>query len=604
MPALLEKIATELRAALGSPLVVHERLYWVYLLTAALLAAAVFHSRSGGRRPRALLRWLCSPRVWWHPSARTDYLYFLVNRVVFALLFLPWVLSLSLTQRAWERVLSSEAPALYVDTAPGWHLVLLLTVWVAVAMDLGLFLAHWLQHRVPFLWEFHKVHHSAEVMTPVTVARMHPVDDVLSMVLSGTFAGAAQALFVHCFPGGAEGLRMWGVDALLFCFYVLGYNLRHSHVWLHWPWASSVVVSPAMHQIHHSVDARHWDRNLGFMFSFWDRLAGTLYLPERREKLRFGLGTNGEELEYRGVLRLYFLPLIKALRLRPRRPAPAVVAVAALLLLFVGGGHWLRRTHAGGGGLPSVYLEELTWGELRDGLGRGVTTVIIPTGGTEQNGPHVVLGKHNYIVREAAGQVARLLGDAVVAPVVAYVPEGEHDPPTEHMRFPGTISLPEPAFEALLEAAARSFRAHGFRTVCFLGDSLGNQEAQRRVAERLDAAWAPLVRVLHLGDYYAANGQLEWLAERGFSRAQIGGHAGIRDTSELLAVHPQGVRRARLEPGVFERTGADGDPRLASAELGRALLELKVRAAVAQVRTARRRAADEAEVVAIGSATR
>ena len=138
----------------------------------------------------------------------------------------------------------------------------------------------------------------------------------------------------------------------------------------------------------------------------------------------------------------------------------------------------------------SVFLEDLTWTEVRDALASGKTTVIIPTGGTEQNGPHMVLGKHNYLVRYKAGEVAKRLGNALVAPVVAYVPEGDVDPPTGHMRFAGTITTPTDVFARVLEFAARSFKQHGFRDIALLGDSGGNQSAQQSVATALNTEWA------------------------------------------------------------------------------------------------------------------
>ena len=116
-----------------------------------------------------------------------------------------------------------------------------------------------------------------------------------------------------------------------------------------------------------------------------------------------------------------------------------------------------------------VHLEELTWVEVRDLVAQGKTIAIVPTGGTEQNGPHVVLGKHNYIVRFTAGKIAEELGNALVAPVISYVPEGRIEPPEGHMAFPGTISISEDLFEAVLESAARSLRAHGFKVICFVG---------------------------------------------------------------------------------------------------------------------------------------
>lgn len=236
----------------------------------------------------------------------------------------------------------------------------------------------------------------------------------------------------------------------------------------------------------------------------------------------------------------------------------------------------------------NVYLEELTWVEVREAVRQGKTTAIIPTGGIEQNGPHAVLGKHNYIVRHTAGEIARALGDALVAPVVGFVPEGGIEPPEGHMLLAGTISVSEEVFAAILESTARSLRAHGFTRILFIGDSGGNQATQARVAEALNAAWAGSgVRALHVGDYYAANGQVAWLLERGETRQSIGTHAGIRDTSELMAVFPEGVRMDRLAPdgGKFtEPTGVVGDPTRASAERGQVLLRLKVEAALAQIR--------------------
>jgi creatinine amidohydrolase/Fe(II)-dependent formamide hydrolase-like protein len=111
----------------------------------------------------------------------------------------------------------------------------------------------------------------------------------------------------------------------------------------------------------------------------------------------------------------------------------------------------------------SFYLEELTWTEVRERMKSGTDTVIIPTGGTEQNGPHIVLGKHNWIVRHTSGEIARELGNALAAPVLAYVPEGPISPPSGHMAFPGTISVRDESFGMILEDTARSFKAHGFR---------------------------------------------------------------------------------------------------------------------------------------------
>ncbi|MBV8634488.1 MAG: creatininase family protein, partial [Burkholderiaceae bacterium] len=121
----------------------------------------------------------------------------------------------------------------------------------------------------------------------------------------------------------------------------------------------------------------------------------------------------------------------------------------------------------------SVFLEDLTWTELKQQVAAGKTTILIPIGGTEQSGPYMALGKHNVRARMLAQRIAEKLGNALVAPVIAYVPEGTVNPPTAHMRFPGTITVSDEVFEKTLESAARSFKLHGFRDVVFLGDHGG-----------------------------------------------------------------------------------------------------------------------------------
>jgi len=235
---------------------------------------------------------------------------------------------------------------------------------------------------------------------------------------------------------------------------------------------------------------------------------------------------------------------------------------------------------------PTVWLSELTWEETCAALAAGFTTAIVPTAGLEQNGPHAILGKHRHVVSAAAERIARELGDALVAPVVDYVPEDTIDPPAGHMRWAGTISVPEPVFEAVIESAARSLRQHGFTFVAFVGDSGGNQRAQSRAAARLAGEWGEK-SALHVSDYYANEIRDAWLREQGESAATIGTHAGIRDTSELLAVFPAGVRIERAKSGMPESSGVNGDPSRATAERGEELLRRKVAAALAQIRASR-----------------
>jgi len=233
-------------------------------------------------------------------------------------------------------------------------------------------------------------------------------------------------------------------------------------------------------------------------------------------------------------------------------------------------------------------LDALTWTEVRALLAEGKTTVIIPTGGTEQNGPHMVLGKHNYIMRYTSSRIAKALGNTLIAPVIAYVPEGRIDPPSGHMAYHGTISVGESVFAATVRSAARSLQQHGFKTILLIGDSGGNQAPLASVAENLADEWSGSgVRVLHVSDYYSANGQFEWLRGQGEAKADIGYHAGIRDSSELLVVFPNGIRPDRMRPSSapgMSKSGVDGDPTRASAKRGRILLGLKIDAALRQIR--------------------
>jgi creatinine amidohydrolase len=226
---------------------------------------------------------------------------------------------------------------------------------------------------------------------------------------------------------------------------------------------------------------------------------------------------------------------------------------------------------------PSLFLEELTWPELRDRIAAGTTIVLVPIGGTEQNGVHMALGKHNVRVRLLAERIAKQLGNAIVAPVVAYVPEGSIEPPSAHMRWPGTITVPESAFEASLESAARSLQRAGLKHVVLLGDHGGYLKSLDRVAARVPGVFSP-------PEYYRASSadHAAALRAKGFPDAQIGRHAGLADTSLMLALDPSLVRADRLAKSQGE--GADGDASRADAALGKDAVERIVSQTVQAIR--------------------
>ena len=222
----------------------------------------------------------------------------------------------------------------------------------------------------------------------------------------------------------------------------------------------------------------------------------------------------------------------------------------------------------------SVVLEELTSTELRGRIDHGATTVLVPIGGVEQSGPYIALGKHNVRAAVLAKMIAQKLGNTIVAPVVSYVPEGSIKPPAGHMRFAGTISIPESAFEALLEGTAASLRQHGFRDIIFIGDHGGYQKSEVRVAQKLNHAWAadPAARAYALLDYYdiTQTAFVEDLKKRGYSNAEIGLHAGLADASLMLATDASLVRSEAMArgPTPTPQEGVRGDATRASAELG------------------------------------
>jgi creatinine amidohydrolase len=237
---------------------------------------------------------------------------------------------------------------------------------------------------------------------------------------------------------------------------------------------------------------------------------------------------------------------------------------------------------------PTVFFEDMTFNEIRDLIQGGYRTAILPTGGTEQKGPHMALGEHNFVIAYTSDKIARALGNTLVAPVITYVPEGNYEPKSGHMRMAGTISMPDDAgFTMLLEAASASLKGAGFKTILLIGDSGGNQNGMKAVADKLTAQWAAEgVKVLHIPDYYEKGGDAVdayITKELGIPADQIGGHANISDTSQLLAIRPDLVRPEKMEPG-NQTNGVSGDPRRASPHLGRIFLQLKVDAALAQIR--------------------
>jgi sterol desaturase/sphingolipid hydroxylase (fatty acid hydroxylase superfamily) len=299
------------------------RLNWLHLAGTAMLACAV--ALATGRcdpahRLRSLAAYLLPRSIWLAPSAILDYKAAVIGKVIERILFAPLVLSSAAVAHAVAMWLgpAGMAPAL----PPAW-VVAMYTVTTVLLADVSFYVVHRIVHRVPLLWEFHKVHHSATVMTPITYLREHPVEQFVQVTVAALFVGPASGAFMHFFPEQLTVLTVLGLNAITFVwFFLLGANLRHSHVWLSFGTVfDRILSSPAQHQIHHSDDPKHFDRNFGSMLAIWDWMFGTLYAPkERPATLKFGLGPGLNE-QYLTLADFYLRPFRNAVAILRGVPA-------------------------------------------------------------------------------------------------------------------------------------------------------------------------------------------------------------------------------------------------------------------------------------------
>jgi creatinine amidohydrolase/Fe(II)-dependent formamide hydrolase-like protein len=239
------------------------------------------------------------------------------------------------------------------------------------------------------------------------------------------------------------------------------------------------------------------------------------------------------------------------------------------------------------GQTPSLWIDDLTWPEVQDAIAAGKRTAIIYAGSSEQNGPHMVIGKHNFIAHALAQRIAEELGDALIYPILPYAITGNAVTRTGHMRFPGSVSLPPEVFFGVVRGVGQSALTAGFKVVALMGDHGGGQDELALAAKELNAeARADGARVLFIGDLYAKSRVLmrEIFAKRGLPTDED--HAGIHDTASLLYLETQGqwVRKDKI-PLADAKSGVRGHPQYASAELGKIYLDMKVDLAVKQIRS-------------------
>lgn len=304
---------------------------WMYLLTSAVVACILYWVRKGRQLIEAdvsLRKFLCPPEIYRQRSAVVDYKYVAFDLTVRSLIYIPlmsgiaWLIYKSLHPLA-VRVFTFDLPAMDPLTRG-----IVLTVATAAWADFGFFLSHYLMHRVSILWIFHEIHHSAEVLTPVTVYRVHPVEDLVNACVASILSAMSASAYTATQGSDVKIIAIFGTNIVLFLFFVVAFQLRHSHIWLSYgPILEHIFISPAQHQIHHSTDPKHWNKNYGFVFATWDLLFGSLYVPRHRETIHYGV-PGADPQDFSSVAKLYFLPFAKAARTLLKRPQASTPSVS------------------------------------------------------------------------------------------------------------------------------------------------------------------------------------------------------------------------------------------------------------------------------------
>ena len=291
------------------------RYYWMYCVSGLAIAAYAYHKH---REAKSFQETLFDRHVWLSPSAINDYLIVVVTPVLFITILSALVFNWQPVSAYVAGLLHSAGVSGTADNTAAFALGLALTLTLFIVDDLGRWFAHYIFHRIPELWEFHKVHHSAEVLNFVTADRLHPVERLTDMAITALSYGAINGLFIGAFGDKLTVTTVMGANVFLFVFNICGGVLRHSPFWISFgPGVEKWFISPAMHHIHHSNKPEHFDRNYGGALAIWDRMAGSLHIPKGREIEGFGIGE--ETADYRSFAVILFRPFVAAARIFGKR---------------------------------------------------------------------------------------------------------------------------------------------------------------------------------------------------------------------------------------------------------------------------------------------
>ena len=270
---------------------------------------------------RGAFQFIFPKHVWGHPFAWLDLRYFFMRRIIRTFTFVPIAAYMGAQTFLWaQEAFSTLIPnPLFPLGDVGFLSLFLIALPTILIGDLCIYVIHYLHHKIPFLWEFHKVHHSALVLNVFTTSREHPLE-ALAYTAAYSILLSVHGAFFAALIGYEPALpTILGVSAFTFLANLAAYHLRHSHIWFAYKpyWLGYIFNSPAHHQIHHSKEAHHLDKNFASIFTLWDWAFGTLHLPREREKFKIGLSDNSE-YDYNTVWRLLWVPFAKAFKLVPQ----------------------------------------------------------------------------------------------------------------------------------------------------------------------------------------------------------------------------------------------------------------------------------------------
>ena len=283
----------------------NKRLFWIYIISSILMGILYFYISK--KNTRVIL----SSKLWLHPSAKLDYYYFILSYFVNIFLLAPYILSAKSVAFYVNSFLNEHFEYFDNDLFSYTQIIFLYTITLFLISDFTRYWLHRFLHTIPFLWEFHKVHHSAKVLTPITFYRVHPIENFLFGLRYSLSAGFVTGVFIYFFGAMIDIYMVFGVNVFLFLFSTLGANLRHSHVpFAYFTFIEKWFMSPKQHQIHHST--KHFNKNYGGFISIWDRFFGSLQLSNEVKVMKFGLRKN-QMPDYTSLKSLIFRPFINIL---------------------------------------------------------------------------------------------------------------------------------------------------------------------------------------------------------------------------------------------------------------------------------------------------